>query len=151
MDQKEYDAIIALAIAAEVDAQKFYTDLAERMTDVHLKNMFLEFIEEEKKHEKILTGFRSKDSGHIHFIGAPDFKVSETVEKPVVSSKMKPADAIALAMKNEQDAMNNYNKMADSCLDSEQKQIFHELAAMEREHKNKMERAFVDIGYPEVW
>jgi rubrerythrin len=29
--------------------------------------------------------------------------------------------------------------------------IFLELAAMERDHKAKLEAAFVDIGYPEVW
>lgn len=36
-------------------------------------------------------------------------------------------------------------------INEEQKKIFLELAEMEREHKAKMESAFVDIGYPEVW
>jgi rubrerythrin len=33
----------------------------------------------------------------------------------------------------------------------DRKKLFYELAAMERGHKSKMESAFVDIGYPEVW
>ena len=61
------------------------------------------------------------------------------------------ADAIALAMKKEESAMRQYTQLADASEDSAQKQIFLELAAMEREHKAKMEAAFVDIGYPEVW
>jgi len=64
---------------------------------------------------------------------------------------MKPADAIALAMKKEEEAMNLYLSLAESCKDEAQKQIFKDLAAMERGHKFKMEKAFVDIGYPEVW
>lgn len=151
MDQKEYDSILKFAIAAEVEAHKFYTELADQTSDDHLKSMFLEFAEEEKKHEKILAGFLSKGAGHIHFKGATDFKVSETIEKPISSKDMKPADAIALAMKNEEEAMIHYNSLADACVDPEQKKIFQELASMEREHKNRMERAFVDIGYPEVW
>jgi rubrerythrin len=54
-------------------------------------------------------------------------------------------------MKKEQAAMKHYTQLADACTDPDQKNIFLELAAMEREHKNKMEAAFVDIGYPEVW
>ena len=64
---------------------------------------------------------------------------------------MKPADAFALAMKKEADAMKQYSEMADLCDDDEKRQIFLDLAAMERDHKLKMESAFIDIGYPEVW
>lgn len=151
MDPKEYDAILSFAIAAEIEAQAFYGDLADKVSNAHLKNMFQEFVEEEKKHERILTGFRAKGTGYIHFKDSPDFKVSETVKRPDVSTDMQPAEAIALAMKNEQDAMNHYTSLADSCKDPEHKKIFLELASMEREHKNRMETAFVDIGYPEVW
>ena len=34
---------------------------------------------------------------------------------------------------------------------AEKKKIFLDLAAMEQGHKRKMEDAFVDIGFPEVW
>jgi rubrerythrin len=64
---------------------------------------------------------------------------------------MKPADAIALAMKKEEEAMVQYKQMAESCSQPEKKQVFLDLAAMEQGHKQKMENAFVDIGYPEVW
>ncbi|MCP3954519.1 MAG: rubrerythrin, partial [Desulfobacterales bacterium] len=54
-------------------------------------------------------------------------------------------------MKNEEDAMRQYQQMAAACDDPDKKRVFEDLAAMERGHKNKMEKAFVDIGYPEVW
>jgi len=151
MDATEYDSILAFAIDAEIEAQKFYQALSEKVKDDHLKKMFADFVKEEKKHEAILSKFRAEGTGHIHFKGASDFKVSETVADPKVSDQMKPADAIALAMKNEENAMNHYNSLADNSLDPEQKKIFRELASMELEHKTRMEKAFVDIGYPEVW
>ncbi len=151
MDRNEYDAILELAIKAEIEAQGFYADLSAKAKDAHLKEMFADFVREEKKHEKILKEFRAKETGHIHFKEIPDYKVSETVKKPAVSDEMRPADAIAIAMKNEEEAMNHYKQLADACLDTEQKRVFQELATMELDHKNRMEKAFVDIGYPEVW
>jgi rubrerythrin len=80
-----------------------------------------------------------------------DFGISETVAEPVLSADMQPAEAIALAMKKEESAMRQYTRLADACKDGTQRKVFLELAAMEREHKSKMEAAFVDIGYPDVW
>lgn len=47
--------------------------------------------------------------------------------------------------------MRHYTEMGNACADADRKKVFCELAAMEGEHKSKMEAAFVDIGYPEVW
>ena len=86
-----------------------------------------------------------------YFNEEADYKVSETVDEPELSMDMKPADAFALAMKKEEEAMVQYTALADECPDAEKKRVFLDLAAMERAHKRKMEDAFVDIGYPEVW
>jgi len=60
-------------------------------------------------------------------------------------------DAIGLAMKNEEIAMKKYQMLADDCTDAELKKVFTSLAAMEQDHKFKMENAFVEVAYPEVW
>jgi rubrerythrin len=151
MNAKQYDSILSSAIAAEIEAQHFYAEVAARVTGDFLKKMFLDFVEEERKHEKILIAFRQRADGHLHFKGAADLKISETIPSPPLSVAMKPADAIAIAMKKEEEAMNHYTDLAKACSDQAQRQVFFELASMEREHKNRMEMAFVDIGYPEVW
>jgi rubrerythrin len=151
MNRGEYEKILADAISAEIGAQRFYQEVADKMTDTYLKKMFTEFVAEEKKHEEILRGFSSSVPDHLPFMENRDFMVAETVDTPQVSSAMKPADAFSLAMKNEETAMKHYTALAEGCTDPEQKQIFLDLAAMERAHKFKMEKAFVDIGYPEVW
>jgi hypothetical protein len=118
------------------------------MADALLKDLFTGFAAEEKEHETTLRGFWSAIPENLPFDESRDYKVSQTVGRPLVSTDMRPADAFALAAKNEETAMNHYTNLADGCTDPIQKRIFMDLAAMERDHKFKMERAFVDIGYP---
>ncbi len=151
MDQKTYQQILADAIQGEIEAYQFYLSVAEKTRNSFLKELFRSFSEEEKKHRNILENFRDNPSDTINFKDVPDFHVAETVETPALTLEMRPQDAIALAMKKEQAAMEHYTQLANACTDPDHKNVFLELAAMEREHKNKMEAAFVDIGYPEVW
>lgn len=151
MEQNVYEDILSRAIEGEIEAARFYADVAGKTEDGYIKNLFLTFSEEEKKHRRILEGFRDDASAAVSFEKVPDFHVSETVEEPSLSIDMKPAGAVALAMKKEEAAMRQYTEMADACTDPDRKKLFLELAAMERGHKAKMETAFVDIGYPEVW
>lgn len=151
MDQDRYEDILDAAIQGEIEANRFYQQVAEKVKDSFLKDMFLTFAREEDKHRRILEGFRSRSDQAVHFATVPDFHVAETVSEPDLSIDMKPKDAIALAMKKEEAAMKHYTQLAEACGDGEQKNLFLELASMEREHKAKMERAFVDIGYPEIW
>ena len=151
MKQRTYEDILEQAIQSEIEAARFYADVAGRTADNFLKELFQTFSREEQKHRRILEGFRNNPKAVIHFDKVQDFAVSETVPEPVLSVDMRPADAIALAMKKEEAAMRQYSLMAEASTDAQQKAVFLELAAMEREHKAKMEAAFVDIGYPEVW
>jgi rubrerythrin len=151
MNLNQFKDIIEFAIAGEIEAQKFYQSAAEKINDLYLKEMFEQFAKEEKGHEKILKGILSKDAINLYFNESPDYKVAETVDKPKLTIDMKPADAIALAMKKEEEAMKQYTDLAETCKDPGQKIVFLDLAAMERGHKLKMENAFVDIGYAEIW
>ena len=151
MNRAQYDTILKNAIQGEIAAQNFYQAAADKMKDTFLKDLFLGFVREEKKHQKILEGFQASIPEALPFDEKRDYHVAETTPDPVVSSDMTPTDAFALAMKKEEEAMNHYTNLANGCTDAKQKEIFLELAAMERDHKQKMESAFVDIGYPEIW
>ena len=151
MDTNTYTKTIEMAISNEIEAQEFYQSAADSMSDPYLKSMFETFFKEEKMHEKILRNIIDSDTTGSYFSEDEDYMVAETVDEPRLSTDMKPADAIALAMKKEEEAMKSYTMLADKCIDPEQKKVFLDLAAMERGHKLKMEKAFVDIGYPEVW
>jgi len=151
MNLSEYKDIIKHAIANEVEARKFYEDAANTLKDPYLKTLFTSLAEEEKKHRDILTKIFTSNTIDRYFSETRDYKVAETVAEPELSMDMKPADAFALAMKKEEQAMKQYTLMANLCDDEEKRQVFLDLAAMERDHKLKMENAFTDVGYPEVW
>ena len=101
MNFDQYKEIIEFAISNEIEAQEFYDAAANKINDPYLKEMFKKFAEDEKGHEKILKGILSKDTIDQYFDESTDYKVAETVDKPELSTDMKPADAGALAMKNE--------------------------------------------------
>ena len=147
----EYKEIIKFAMQNEIEARKFYEDVAAKMENIQLKEMFIEFAAEEERHRKILNQIFASNRIEDYFDAGQDYHVSEEIDAPKLSTDMKPADAIALAMKKEEEAMVQYRQMAESCPEPEKKQVFLDLAAMEQGHKQKMENAFVDIGYPEVW
>ncbi|MFP4308917.1 MAG: ferritin-like domain-containing protein [Desulfococcaceae bacterium] len=151
MNRTEYEHILSNAIESEKEAQAFYGEVAKKMTDPGLQELFQKFVEEENRHQRILEGFREKAPEHLPFDETRDYKVAETVDEVPLSTDMKPADAFALAMKKEEAAMKHYAELAEGCTDPDQAGLFRELAAMERDHKRKMEKAFVETGFPEAW
>ena len=147
----EYKNIIKFAMENEVEAQKFYEEAAQKVQSTQLKEMFTDFAQEEKKHREILKQVYISNRMGDYFHEGQDYHIAEDVDLPVLSTNMKPADAIALAMKKEEAAMAQYTELADSYPEPDKKKVFLDLAAMERGHKLRMENAFVDIGFPEVW
>ncbi len=153
MDAELYKKVIKDAIAAEIEAKQFYLKVSQYIKDSYLKELFLEFSKEEENHEKTLTALLEK--GRIKpalFGGASkEYKISETIDMPEVSPEMNLKDAIGLAMKNEEIAMKKYRALANDCEELALKGVFNSLADMEKDHKFKMENAFVEVAYPEVW
>lgn len=151
MSYDHFHSILAFAIRNEIEAQEFYREAAAKMTNEHLKDLFMGFSKEEERHQEILEELSDIDESEFHFDTPPDYHVAENMDKPVVSDAMQPADAFALAMKREEEAMKLYQSFANAATDPAKKKLFLELSMMEKNHKLKMENAFVDIGFPEVW
>lgn len=151
MDIKEFDVIMDMAIAAEVEAYEFYTNVAAISKDASMKKIFAELAQEESGHKVSLESIKVKELQNFSFTAATDYKVSETVEMPKLSMDLKPADAIALAMKKEEEAMKMYTGLANAATDADKKAIFISLANMESGHKAKMEDLYTQTAFPEVW
>ncbi|MBN1765383.1 MAG: ferritin family protein [Sedimentisphaerales bacterium] len=149
MDQLEFEKLISIAIKREIEAYEFYKDVAEKVDDKSVKKIFSDLAGQEMGHHDLLERYRMDQSIAIKFKAPPDFKVAESVNEPLLTTSMKPADAIALAMKKEQQAVEFYRKLADMCDDPGVKDAYLNLANMETQHKSMLEKVFVDIGYPE--
>lgn len=151
MNVRQFNGIMNRAIEAEAEASEFYRDVAGRINDPAVKQLFADFANEEYEHKKQLEEIKSKEIYDFNFNGAQDFKVSESVDLPRLSTKMKPLDAIALAMKKEAEAIKTYSQLAAFTRDPGKQKIYSELAEMEQEHKARMEALYTNTAFPEVW
>jgi len=152
MELEQYRQVILAAIQGEIEAKEFYESVGNRTKDAYLKDLFAELSAEEANHEKLLSNILNKEvMGRTYFNFEKDFKVAESIDMPEVNEQMDLKAAIGIAMKNEEAAMKNYTALAENCEDRQMKSVFLDLAAMERSHKFKMEKSFLDVAYPEAW
>ncbi len=151
MTREKLKEIIAFAVENEVDAYEFYKDAAERLDDERLKETFEDLAKDELEHKKFLEDFLENEAEDMNIDIEADYKVSETVEKPPLSMDMSFADAIQLAMKNEEEAMNMYQQLADAMTDQKERNIFIGLRDMEKMHKTRLEDIYVNAAFVEVW
>ena len=148
---KGYKDILKMAVENEVEAHEFYKDAASKVKDKNLKVTFEELAEEETKHKLLLEGYLSNDLKSMKFKENKDPQISETLEGQTLSTSMSFKDAIVLAMKKEQEAMDMYREFADVSDDDKQRATFEELVKMEQQHKNRLEEIYSNAAYAEVW
>ncbi len=146
-----YKEILAMAIKNEVEAYEFYKDAAEKVSNSMLKDTFEELAKEETSHKLLLEGYLANEGQKMSFVESADYKVSESVELQTLSTEIAFKDAIALAMKKEQEAMELYQSFADMSATAEQKNTFLQLATMEQGHKVRLEGIYTNAAFAEAW
>ncbi|HZK24241.1 MAG TPA: ferritin family protein [Oscillospiraceae bacterium] len=151
MNIDDYRKIIATAIEFEIESYEFYQGVAEKTTDNNIKAIFASFATEELAHKNFLEDFLQGDARSLAIKTQPDYKVADTVAMPKLTVEMQPAEAIALAMKKEEEAMKMYTSLANHADSPEHKKLFADLAAMEKNHKVELENIYVSTAFPEVW
>jgi len=150
MNVEEYKKVISMAVGNEIEAYDFYTAAGEKVENAGLKSIFKDLAAEEKKHQDFLQGLLTQ-AKPMKFDENTDYKIAETVDAPALSITMKPADAMALAMKKEEEAMVMYAELAKASADKDQKEMFEALSRMEQGHKVKLEGVYSEMAYVEVW
>ena len=151
MKTEEFKKILLDAIDKEIEAYTFYTSASERVKDAALKTVFKELAEQETMHRKTLQAYLMGAKTELKFNEAKDYKISDTIENPPLTTDMKPLDGLKLAIKKEEEAMQMYTKFADASIDENQKKTFEELAKMERGHKARLEDIYTNSAFSESW
>ncbi len=151
MTYQEFYRIISVAIGNEEEAYLFYRDVAANTKDKNIASIFEGFAKDELSHKVLLNSYLSGTVKPLEFDVVKDYKVAESLEMPKLTIDMKPGDAIALAMKKEEEAMRMYDGFAALSTDGEQKAAFLGLARMEQGHKTKLEDLYVGVAFTEVW
>jgi rubrerythrin len=152
MKSMSINDLLDLGIQREEEAHEFYSFAAQQTSNKVIRNIFKELSKEELDHKKLLLNFKN-DPRLAAKLKAPekDYKISEGAELPDLNDEMKPADALALAMKKEQLAVEFYQNLAKDFVDEEAIELCISIANMELNHKQKLENAYADVAYVEVF
>ncbi|HHX70685.1 MAG: ferritin family protein [Miniphocaeibacter sp.] len=151
MNRSEFNEIIDYAINEEVMSYEFYTDAANKIKDETLKETFTDLAKEELEHKKFLEDFKESHCETIDLEESIDYKIADTIDKPELTTDMDFQDAIALAIKREDEAMDMYQALADAATENDKKSVFIGLRNMEQMHKTRLEDIYINVGYREVW
>jgi rubrerythrin len=142
------EAIVNFAIEKEKEAVEFYTGLSNEEAFSGTKDMFLDFAKEEKKHERMLTEFKTK--GMTQAIKAyklkwiKDIKRSDYVVDLEYRKGMAYNEILLLAMKREEKALKLYNDFLKQADTPESQKVFKILCQEEAKHKLALETMYDD-------
>ena len=147
----EIEKLFALASGRELDARDFYRTVEKKATDPAVQAIFKQLAVDEHNHYEMIERFRTDQTLLLKIPAPSDWKLAEQEELPPFTPGMNARDAIALAMKKEQAAVEFYRALAAATADAGMRSIFENLAHMELGHKHALESAFTGIAYPEVF
>lgn len=145
------------SVAAEQEAHDFYADAATKVKNDALAELFEQLAKDELGHRRFLEKLLEEDRIDVTIRAQKDdFRIAEEVieDKPALTTDMPFDEALALAIKREQEAMDTYDELAaDAGVegDGELKDLFVNLRNMEQSHKTRLEQLYLNVAYTEVW
>ena len=151
MDRKDIKSIIEFAIDNELETYDFYKDAASKVESSDLVDIFNELAEEELEHKKFLQSFLDSDQNDFTLKEPTDYNISDTFDTPELTTDISFKDAIGIAIKKEEEAMDMYGALSNDASDEGAKKLFNELVTMEKMHKTRLEEIYMNVAYAEAW
>jgi rubrerythrin len=137
--------VLDFAIAREVEANRFYTDLAARMEVPAVTTVFREFAAEELGHKAKLEAVKRGE--YVFEMGAGPARglgLTEYLVEGELTPDMSYPDALILAMKKEKASYRLYMDLAAMAGDAATQGLFLTLAGEEAKHKLRFEIEYDD-------
>jgi rubrerythrin len=136
--------VLDFAMKSEQDAVDFYTSLASKMQNEEMREVFLQFAQEEVGHKARLQRIKDEKLFDMEVEKVKDLKISDYVVSAKATDDMEYSDALVLAMKREKAAFKLYTKLAERSESQELKTVFQALAIEESKHKLRFELEYDD-------
>jgi rubrerythrin len=139
------DDILDFAIEGEIEAYKFYTNLAAKANSPDMKQVFLDFAAEEQGHRKLLEDVKKGKKVKIGGEKVADLKIADFVVDVKPTPNMDYKAALILAMKKEKKAFMLYTALVNLADDPASQQLFASLAQQEAKHKLRFELEYDEV------
>jgi rubrerythrin len=137
------DEVLDFAIEREVEANKFYKELAARMENPAMRDVFEDFAKEELGHKARLEAMK-KGEVAIEEEGVSSLGIADYVVDVEPQPDMSYADALMLAMRKEKASYRLYLDLAGVAAAEELTDTFLALAQEEAKHKLRFEIEYDD-------
>ncbi|MFO8057951.1 MAG: ferritin family protein [bacterium] len=138
------DEVLEFAMAREDESYEFYMDLAGRVKDRSIKELFESLAREEKGHRAKLEAVQSGKLMLSAENKIKDLKIADYTVDTKPSPDMGLQDSLLLAMKKEKAAFRLYTDLAASAPNDSLKETFSALAQEEARHKLRFETMYDD-------
>lgn len=144
------DEILEFAIAREVEANRFYTDLAGRVENPAMRELILEFAEEELEHKAKLELEVMKEGSVVREVEkTADFRTADYMVDAELRPDMDYRDLLILAMEKEKRSLRLYVDLAAIIEDEDSREVLLSLAEEEAKHKAQFEIEYDEMALKE--
>ena len=138
------DEILDYAIDQEQQAADFYAELALRAEKAGMKQVLLDFADEEMSHKERLLAVKNGKHELTPEEEVLDLKISDYLVEVDATDDISYQDALIIAMKRERAAFELYTDMAANIPDSHLEEVITGLAKEEAKHKLFFESEYDD-------
>ena len=142
MDLSNFDEVIKFAIDREEEAVKFYERLAKKAKNPAMKDVFIEWSNEERKHKNMLENLHIKGEDSVKIVNVPNLKIADYMVEIKEKPDMNYAEFLMVAMKREEKSYQLYSEFAEGVTDVSLKKTFEILKAEELKHKLRLESEY---------
>lgn len=137
--------VIEFAVRREEEAHQFYKDLAQKIDDPFLQQLFSEFAEEEAGHKQTLLDLDPHGIERIfsHIIDdVKNLNITSHVNDITPDAHLNLKQALILAMKREDKSRQLYSLLGELSEDDAISLLFVGLAKEEARHRHRIEKAY---------
>ena len=144
--------VLEKAIQKEIESQRLYTDLRQKMTDKATKDAFQELAKQEQGHQNLLARYLRGElkEGMLNRGQVVDYKIAERLDQPQIFPDMELKDVFLLAANREKASHEFYLSLAQIHPAGEVKRLIEGLAAQELEHKQRVEFLYTEVAFPQT-
>jgi len=136
--------ILDFAIKKEEEARDFYLDLAGKVKNPVMVDVFRDFAHQEEGHKAKLLQVKADKMGLPGDAKIKDLKIGDNLEEIAPAPNLDYQSALIIAMKAEKNAFKLYNDLAAAAQDPGLKSILQGLAQEEAIHKLRFEVEYDD-------
>jgi len=145
------EAILAQAIAMEVQAARMYENAADRSATEPIRDRLLEIAGQEWAHKAKLEAIQT---GNVRWAlrqakadAVPDLRISDHLLGGSLDPDADYQDVLIFAARREKTAHDFYTAMAEKVEDELIRNVFEMLAAEELRHKYLLEKTYEELAY----